>query len=150
MLLHCNDPDCLAATSIIAVDTAGDVGLDPSLALDAAGNPVVAYLDGPRQDLKLLHCRTPDCTQPTAPKPTPSPVATPATTPTPAALAGDADCSAAVDAIDAALILQFTADLVDSLPCPGGADANGDGLVNSIDSALVLQLVAGLIPGLPP
>ena len=61
-----------------------------------------------------------------------------------------ADCSAAIDAIDAARIPQFTAGLVGSLPCPGGADASGDGLVNSIDSALVLQFVAGLIPSLPP
>ena len=61
-----------------------------------------------------------------------------------------ADCSATIDAIDAALVLQFVAGLIGSLPCQDAADVNADGIVNAIDAALVLQFVAGLIPGLPP
>ncbi len=79
----------------------------------------------------------------------PSPTTTFTPTPTPV-LVGDAGCDGIVNALDAALILQFTAALIDSLPCLAGADANLDGSVNSIDSTLVLQFVAGLLPGLPP
>jgi hypothetical protein len=65
-------------------------------------------------------------------------------------LLGDVDCSGAVNAIDAALILQLTAALIDSLPCPQNGDTNEDGQVNVLDAALILQLVAGLIDSLPP
>jgi hypothetical protein len=58
---------------------------------------------------------------------------------------GDADCNRTVNSIDAAIILQYVADLLQSLPCPGNADANDSGGVDSIDAALVLQLSAGLI-----
>jgi len=64
------------------------------------------------------------------------------------AAAGDANCSGAVDSIDAALILQFSADIVDTLACQGAADVNGNGTVNSVDAALVLQFVAGLLDSL--
>ena len=67
-----------------------------------------------------------------------------------AAPAGDADCSSAVNAIDAALILQLIAGLVATLPCPAAADANASGNVDAIDAALVLQFVAGLVGNLPP
>ncbi len=94
---------------------------------------------------------TPTPTDTPTATPTPSPTATETPTPTPTPfLVGDASCDGTVNALDAALILQFTAGLLDSLPCPLGADANGDGVVNSIDSVLVLQLVAGLLPSLPP
>ena len=74
----------------------------------------------------------------------------PTDTPVPGGLVGDVDCSGSVNAIDAALILQFVAGLLGSLPCPDGADTNGDGSVNSIDAALILQFSAGLVPSLPP
>ncbi|MEX0787015.1 MAG: dockerin type I repeat-containing protein [Dehalococcoidia bacterium] len=58
---------------------------------------------------------------------------------------GDADCNGELTAIDAILILQYGAEMIDTLPCLDLADANGDGQVNSVDAAIVLQTVAGLI-----
>jgi len=81
--------------------------------------------------------------------PTPTATATPTSTPTPPALAGDVDCDGAVTSIDAALVLQFGAGLVEELPCPAGGDVNGDGRIDAIDAALILQHVAGLIDSLP-
>lgn len=64
------------------------------------------------------------------------------------AVPGDVDCSGSVNSIDAALLLQRTAGLIDSLPCAGNADVNGDGNANSLDAALILQFSAGLIDSL--
>ena len=79
---------------------------------------------------------------------TSTPTATP--TPTPVCQLGDASGDGSVNAIDAALVLQLGAGLIDSLPCEAGADANDDGSINAIDSTLILQFVAGFIASLPP
>lgn len=87
------------------------------------------------------------------PTATPTPVVPPTFTPSPTPLpvrAGDANCNNVVNSLDAALILQFSAGLLDSVPCPLAADANADDLINAIDSTLVLQLGAGLLSSLPP
>ena len=63
----------------------------------------------------------------------------------PGQLIGDADCSFEVSSIDAALVLQYDAGLLETLDCLAGADVNRDGNVNSIDAVLILQDVAGLL-----
>jgi hypothetical protein len=63
-------------------------------------------------------------------------------------LLGDVNCDGSVDAIDAALILQFVAGSIHSLPCEQNADVDDDSTTTAIDAALILQYVAGLIPGL--
>jgi hypothetical protein len=62
---------------------------------------------------------------------------------------GDANCDGSISALDAAVILQYTAHLIPIPPCLNGAEENGDGVVNSLDAVLVLQFVAGLIYELP-
>ena len=99
----------------------------------------------------------PTATPTATPTSTPTPTATltptepPATaSPTPAGVIGDADCNGEVDAIDAAFILQFIANFLETVPCLVLADANISGGVNPIDAALILQFIAGLIDSLPP
>ncbi|OGO50794.1 MAG: hypothetical protein A2148_03695 [Chloroflexi bacterium RBG_16_68_14] len=87
-------------------------------------------------------------TRTSTPQPTATRTRTPTATPSP--LFGDVSCNETVDSIDAALILQYGADLLSRLACPESADVNQDGSINSIDAALVLQYVAGLLPRLPP
>lgn len=83
------------------------------------------------------------------PSPIPNNTNTPTRTPvTPSGANGDVDCDERVTALDAALILQLIAALIDSVPCPDSVDVNHDGGIDPVDAALVLQFVAGLIPSL--
>ncbi len=81
--------------------------------------------------------------------PTRTPSPTPTRTPTPQRLLGDANCDGNINSIDAAIILQVTAGLLSTAPCPQNADVNHDGRVNSIDASLVLQYAAGLLDEFP-
>ena len=65
------------------------------------------------------------------------------------ALPGDVNCDGMVSAVDAALVLQFTAGLSAPMPCAEGADVNADGDITSVDAALILQFTAGLLDSLP-
>lgn len=65
-------------------------------------------------------------------------------------LFGDASCDETVDAIDAALVLQYEAELLSALACTEEADVNGDGDIDAKDALLILQFSAGLLPSLPP
>lgn len=63
-ILHCDDPNCAGdETDNITsfADTSGNTGSHTSLALDAAGYPVVSYYDFSNGDLKLLHCSNQTC-----------------------------------------------------------------------------------------
>lgn len=75
----------------------------------------------------------------------PDVTATPTRTPRPHN--GDANKDGGTNAVDAALVLQFSAGLIPSTNA--SADVNEDGATNSIDAALILQFVAGIIDGLP-
>jgi hypothetical protein len=72
--------------------------------------------------------------------PPPPPTATPETK-----ACGDVNDDGATNSIDAQLVLQLKAGLIDSLVNEPSADANGDGEITSVDAALILQLDAGLI-----
>ncbi len=61
-VVHCNDANCLAGgDSVVTVDSNGTVGLFTSLALDAAGNPVISYYSSSNADLKVVHCDDANC-----------------------------------------------------------------------------------------
>jgi hypothetical protein len=64
-------------------------------------------------------------------------------------LAGDTNCDGRVDSVDAALLLQLAARLLDRLPCPASADVNRDGALDTLDAMLVLQFHARLLSSLP-
>ena len=72
--------------------------------------------------------------------PTPTPLP-----PTPTKALGDVNDDGGVNAIDAALVLQYVAGLLGSLPNAQAADVNDDGRIDSVDAALILQYSAGLV-----
>jgi hypothetical protein len=88
---------------------------------------------------------TPTATHSGQPTSTPAPTNTPVATPGVQAL-GDVNNDGNIDAIDAALILQYSAALI---PEVDAADVNESGNVDVLDAALVLQYNAGLIDSLP-
>jgi hypothetical protein len=61
----------------------------------------------------------------------------------------DVNCDGYINPVDAALILQFGAAIVSSLPCQGSADVNHDVLIDPRDALLILQFDAGIISILP-
>jgi hypothetical protein len=64
------------------------------------------------------------------------------------AVAGDAGCNGRADAADALLVLQHSAAIISSVPCPASADVSRDGDVDAADAMIILQYAAGLVSGL--
>ncbi len=64
--------------------------------------------------------------------------------------AGDANCDGFVSSLDAVIVLQIDAGLLDRAPCHIQADASFDGVVNSLDAAIILQREAGLLAACLP
>jgi len=64
--------------------------------------------------------------------------------------AGDANCDGVVSSLDAVIVLQFDAGLLDRAPCHLQADASFDGIVTSLDAAIILQREAGLLAHCDP
>ncbi len=82
------------------------------------------------------------CSAEPPPTATPEPTAEPPAS-APDKLPGDADCNGEIESTDATYILQYSALLIDLVPCPDNADMNGDGAINALDAVLILQYVAG-------
>jgi hypothetical protein len=61
-VLHCNYADCGGGATLGTPETTGTVGEFSSLKLDANGLPVVSYYDRTNQQLKVLQCGNPSCT----------------------------------------------------------------------------------------
>ena len=80
-------------------------------------------------DVRIVAIDMPVFTAPTEPLATPP---------------GDANCDSTVNSIDAVLVLQLDAALIQSLPCEGSADVSGDGEIDARDAAVILQIEAGL------
>jgi len=78
---------------------------------------------------------------------TQTPTRTPTPTATPRPRNGDANKDGRTNAIDAALVLQYSAGLLPSIN--PSSDVNGDGTTNAIDAAVILQYAAGLVSHLP-
>ncbi len=54
-----------------------------------------------------------------------------------------------INAIDAAIILQFNAGHIESVPCPKNADVNEDGRIDATDALIIIQFTAKFIFHLP-
>ncbi len=87
---------------------------------------------------------TPLTPYPTAtPSATDTPTNTPPPTPTPLTT-GDANCSGTTDSLDAAIVLQFAAQLLPEIPCYDRVDLDRNGHTDALDPLLILQCSAGL------
>jgi hypothetical protein len=60
-VLKCGNTLCTLGNVISTPDNSGTIGTHTSLALNADGEPVVAYYDAASGDLKILHCGDPAC-----------------------------------------------------------------------------------------
>jgi PKD repeat protein len=59
---HCGDAACSTGNTVTTVDSAGQVGWYPSIAIGTDNLPVVSYWDSTNSDLKVAHCGVANCT----------------------------------------------------------------------------------------
>lgn len=122
----------------------------PTSTATSANTPEVSPTPTPVQGQTV----TPAPTNSPVPSATATPTATATQTPTPTSTAtligliGDVNCDGLANSIDSALVLQYGAGVLRSLPCQRNADVNHDGSINAVDAALILQREAGLVPHL--
>jgi hypothetical protein len=117
---------------------AGDL---TATATDKVKNTSEFSLNRPFLGTGVCATATPTASDTPTPTNTPLPV-----TPTPAKACGDVNDNGSVDAVDAQLVLQYSAGLVTTLANLPSGDVNSSGGVNPVDAALILQVEAGLIP----
>jgi hypothetical protein len=132
-----------------ATATAPAATATPTPTPSASDTPTGVPVDTPVPTATAAATETPTPTN--TPTRTATATRTPTRTATPPAsfTAGDANCDGHRNSIDASLILQLTAGLIDELPCDSGADADANGEIDTRDAALVLQFVAGLLDEFP-
>jgi hypothetical protein len=100
--------------------------------------------DTPTPTATATSTRTPTAVP--SPTASPEPEMTATMTPGPDQVVGDANCDGEVNSLDAALVLQLHAALLDVFPCGGDGDYDQDGAATSLDAALILQVEAELFP----
>ena len=101
-----------------------------------------ATLGAPQPIAAVIKHGSVTCSAEPLPTATPEPGSEPPAS-EPDKLPGDADCNGEIESVDAVYVLQYSASLIDIVPCPDNADKNGDGTINALDAALILQHVAG-------
>ncbi|KTD79436.1 hypothetical protein [Legionella waltersii] len=60
-ILHCGNTSCTSGNSIVKPDLSSSNGVQSSIKLNSAGNPVVAYFDFTNTALKILSCGNAQC-----------------------------------------------------------------------------------------
>lgn len=60
-MLFCQDPNCMANTTLVTGSRATQSGLEPSVVLDSAGNPVISYSAIGVSFLLVQHCGDATC-----------------------------------------------------------------------------------------
>lgn len=61
-ILHCGNASCTLGNTIVKPDITSSNGVQSSIKLNSAGNPVVAYFDFTNSSLKIVRCGNSACT----------------------------------------------------------------------------------------
>jgi subtilisin family serine protease len=137
--------DALAAMNSISCVAGGSPTATPTTGATPSETPTLTNTPTPTPTHTFTPTSTPTATS------TPTSTSTPTRTPTatPAGVRGDVSCNGQANSLDALLILQFAAALINTLLCPQNGDVNHNGITNAVDASIILQLDAGLIGSLP-